>query len=70
MPAGWLVLAARNEKALVDIAEECTDLGAEVQTAVIDVTDTAAVRDLANTARDWRPGCLDQQCRGAGRRGV
>lgn len=46
-----LALAARDEAALEVVAETCRGYGADVLTAQVDVTDAAAVRDLAEQAR-------------------
>jgi short-subunit dehydrogenase len=48
-----LILAARNENALNEVATECRELGAEVLTVVTDVTDPKAMINLANAANDW-----------------
>jgi short-subunit dehydrogenase len=48
-----LVLAARNEKALAEVAEECQQLGAEVITVVTDVTDPGEMINLANEANKF-----------------
>jgi short-subunit dehydrogenase len=48
-----LVLAARNETALEEVAAECRELGADVLIVVTDVTDAKAVINLANAANDW-----------------
>jgi short-subunit dehydrogenase len=45
-----LVLAARNEKALKEIAAECEEFGAKVKIVPTDVTDAAAVKQLAAEA--------------------
>src|SRR6201991_1048136 len=49
----FLVLAARNEGALEEIAAECRELGANVLVIVTDVTDPKSVINLANAANDW-----------------
>ena len=49
----FLVLAARNEVALEEIAAECRELGANVLVIVTDVTDPKSVINLANSANDW-----------------
>ncbi len=51
-----LVLAARNETALNQLADECRELGAEVIVVVTNVTDPKAMIQLANTANDWKTG--------------
>jgi short-subunit dehydrogenase len=48
-----LVLAARNEVALEEVAAECRDLGAETLVVLTDVTDSKAMINLANAANDW-----------------
>lgn len=45
-----LVLAARDANTLVDVAEECKRLGAEVMIVPTDVTDSEAMHRLADTA--------------------
>jgi short-subunit dehydrogenase len=47
-----LVLGARGKEGLADIARRCRDAGARVETAVVDVTDAAAVAQFARDARD------------------
>ncbi|RFM26881.1 SDR family oxidoreductase [Deminuibacter soli] len=51
-----LVLAARNTKALEELADECRELGAAVLVVTTDVTDTEAVKHLANEAAAWNDG--------------
>jgi short-subunit dehydrogenase len=60
-----LVLAARNEEALNDVAAECRGLGSEVLVVVTDVTDPKAMINLANVANDWKSG-LDVWINNAG----
>ncbi|MDB5017849.1 MAG: family oxidoreductase [Mucilaginibacter sp.] len=48
-----LILAARNENALQEVADECIELGAEFITVVTDLTDPKAMINLANAANDW-----------------
>lgn len=48
-----LVLAARNITALNEVADECRLLGAKVKTVVTDVTDPAAMIQLASEASDF-----------------
>lgn len=48
-----LVLAARNESALEEVAAECRELGAETLVVPTDVTDSKAMITLANAANDW-----------------
>lgn len=61
----FLVLAARNENALNEVAEECRSLGAEALVVPTDVTDGKAMIGLANTANDWQ-GHLDVWVNNAG----
>lgn len=49
-----LVLAARNEQALNEVADECRELGVDVLVVPTDVTDAKAVIELANIANDWK----------------
>jgi short-subunit dehydrogenase len=49
----WLILAARNESALNDVAEECRQLGAIVYALVADVTQPGDTINLANEANDF-----------------
>lgn len=60
-----LVLAARNEQALNEVADECRTLGAEVLVVPTDVTDPKAVIALANAANDWK-GYIDVWINNAG----
>lgn len=60
-----LILAARNEHALEEIAAECRAFGAKVLVVPTDVTDPKAMINLANTARDWK-GKLDIWINNAG----
>lgn len=60
-----LVLAARNEHALNEIAAECTQLGAAVKVVVTDVTDPKAMINLANIAND-QTGKVDVWINNAG----
>lgn len=60
-----VVLAARNESALADVAAECESLGAEVMVIPTDVTDTGAMINLANKAKSWK-GILDVWINNAG----
>ncbi|WP_277980397.1 SDR family oxidoreductase [Sphingomonas phyllosphaerae] len=46
-----LVLAARGEEGLADIAVRCRNAGGQAETRVVDVTDAAAVQALADEAR-------------------
>jgi len=60
-----IVLAARNEEALHEVAAECSDLGATVLVVVTDVTDPKAMISLANRANDWA-GKIDVWINNAG----
>ena len=60
-----IVLAARNEEALHEVAAECTELGAMVLVVVTDVTDPKAMINLANAANDWA-GRIDVWVNNAG----
>jgi len=48
-----LILAARNEESLNEVAHECERFGATVLVVATDVTDPGSVINLANTASDW-----------------
>lgn len=48
-----LILAARNEESLNEVAHECEHFGATVLVVATDVTDPGSVINLANTASDW-----------------
>lgn len=45
-----MVLASRNEEALLETVRECRALGANVHGVLTDVADLEAVRDLATSA--------------------
>jgi len=60
-----VVLAARNESALQEIAAECNELGAETLVVPTDVTDSKAMINLANAANDWH-GMIDIWINNAG----
>jgi short-subunit dehydrogenase len=60
-----LVLAARNESALREVADECAGLGAETLIVPTDVTDAKAMIALANAADDWQ-GRIDVWVNNAG----
>ena len=51
-----LVIAARREDALQEVADECTALGAEVLVVPTDVTDSAEMATLAEAADDFGDG--------------
>jgi short-subunit dehydrogenase len=48
-----LILAARNEESLNEVAHECEHFGATVLVVATDVTDPGSVINLATTASDW-----------------
>ncbi len=48
-----VVLAARREKALEELAAECESIGARALVVPTDVTDSKAVQTLAATAKAW-----------------
>jgi short-subunit dehydrogenase len=50
---GQLVLGARGEEGLADTARRCREAGAKVDTAVVDVTDAAAVARFARRAQQF-----------------
>jgi short-subunit dehydrogenase len=60
-----LILAARSEETLNEVAHECDRLGATVLVVVTDVTDPGSVIDLANKANDWA-GRIDVWINNAG----
>lgn len=60
-----LVLAARNEVALDELAGECGVLGSDALVVVTDVTDPKAMINLANAAKDWQ-GQIDVWINNAG----
>jgi short-subunit dehydrogenase len=60
-----LVLAARNESALQEVADECAEFGAETLIVPTDVTDAKAMIALANAADDWQ-GRIDVWVNNAG----
>src|ERR1700733_1126295 len=60
-----LVLAARNENALEELAAECNQLGATAIVVVTDVTDPKAMINLANIASD-QTGQIDVWINNAG----
>jgi short-subunit dehydrogenase len=60
-----VVLASRNEQALGEVFEECSDLGAEALVVPTDVTDDAAVQRLAATSFAWK-GRIDVWFNNAG----
>lgn len=60
-----LVLAARNETALMELGDECRELGAEVLVIPTDVTDRTAVLELAQKAFEWN-GRIDVWVNNAG----
>lgn len=60
-----LVLAARNQIALEELADECGILGSDVLVVATDVTDAKAMINLANAANDWK-GQIDVWINNAG----
>jgi short-subunit dehydrogenase len=60
-----LVLAARREQALVDVAKECEALGGKPIVVVTDVTDVVAMKNLAQAAFDYG-GSIDVWVNNAG----
>jgi len=60
-----LILAARNEEALKEVADECSELGALALVVATDVTDPKAMINLANAANDWA-GKIDVWINNAG----
>jgi short-subunit dehydrogenase len=61
----YLVLAARNEAVLNEVAAECRELGADVLVIPTDVTEAGDMISLANEAKDWK-GTLDVWVNNAG----
>lgn len=61
-----LVLAARNEQALEEVAAECRRLGARAVAVPTDVSDAAAVTRLAAAAADAFGGRIDTWINNAG----
>ncbi|MEZ2335341.1 SDR family oxidoreductase [Mucilaginibacter sp. RCC_168] len=61
----YLVLAARNEAALKEVADECRQIGAEVLVISTDASDSKAMIRLANAANDWQ-GRIDVWINNAG----
>jgi short-subunit dehydrogenase len=64
MGAG-IVLAARREQALAEVADECNNLGGKAITVVTDVTDPVAMKSLAQAALDFS-GKIDVWVNNAG----
>lgn len=60
-----LVLAARNEVALLEVKAECEILGAPVLVVVTDTSDAHAMINLANAANNWQ-GRIDAWINNAG----
>ena len=60
-----VVLAARREEALQEVAAECEALGVRCLVVVTDVKEAAAVSHLAAKARDWS-GTIDAWVNNAG----
>ncbi|WP_419698767.1 SDR family oxidoreductase [Mucilaginibacter sp. NFX135] len=61
----YLVLAARNEAALKEVADECRQIGAEVLIISTDTSDSKAMIRLANAANNWQ-GRIDVWINNAG----
>src|SRR6201994_386712 len=61
----FLVLAARNQSALEEVAAECRELGADVLVVPTDTSDPKAMISLANAANDWL-GAIDVWINNAG----
>ncbi|WP_242096838.1 SDR family oxidoreductase [Sphingomonas sp. CROZ-RG-20F-R02-07] len=51
-----LMLGARGEAGLADIANRCRDAGGQAQLRTVDVTDAGAVREFAAEASQWLGG--------------
>jgi len=60
-----LVLAARNETALLELGDECRELGADVLVLPTDVGDRTAMLELAQKAFEWK-GRIDVWVNNAG----
>ncbi len=60
-----LVLASRNEDALIELALECQELGAETLVVRTDVTNNTSVQQLAQRAFTWK-GRIDVWVNNAG----
>jgi short-subunit dehydrogenase len=60
-----LILAARNEESLQNVAAECVALGAAVKVVLTDVSDPKSMINLANTADSWA-GRIDVWINNAG----
>lgn len=60
-----LILAARIEQALKEVAEECGKLGGNALTVITDVTDPVAMKNLAQAALDYN-GKIDVWLNNAG----
>ncbi|WPV64025.1 SDR family NAD(P)-dependent oxidoreductase [Chitinophaga sp. LS1] len=60
-----LVLAARNEVALLELGDECRELGADVLVLPTDVGDRTAMLELAQKAFEWK-GRIDVWVNNAG----
>jgi len=61
----YMLLAARNEAALQELAEECRELGSEVLVVPTDVGDHTAMLRLAKQAIEWK-GNIDVWVNNAG----
>jgi short-subunit dehydrogenase len=60
-----VVLAARREQALEEVAQECKELGGTAKTVITDVTDPVAMKSLAQAAIDFS-GSIDIWVNNAG----
>lgn len=60
-----LVLAARNETALLELGDECRELGADVLVLPTDVGDRTAMLELAQKTFEWK-GSIDVWVNNAG----
>jgi short-subunit dehydrogenase len=61
-----IVLAARDEDALYDVLDECTDCGTEAMAVPTDVTVSEQVRNLAERAAEFGNGQIDIWINNAG----
>lgn len=61
-----IVLAARDEEALYEVLDECTDCGTEAMAVPTDVTISEQVRNLAERAAEYGNGQIDIWINNAG----
>ena len=61
-----LVLAARREEALEEVANECNELGGKAMVVVTDTRDAAAMQALATAASDFGDGVIHVWINNAG----